>query len=97
MRDVRPAEPLPGDYVTLISQNLDPTAAAGAIPKSILVIEDEPDILDLVAFHLGRAGSGFFACFRFFGCFRFFPGRSRRYGERGREGQALGRGQVKIR
>lgn len=32
------------------------TAAAGAIPKSILVIEDEPDVLDLVAFHLGRAG-----------------------------------------
>jgi len=80
----------PGDFVTMISQNLDPLAAArpaywivmetqagthhgapataaaaaaataataaGATPKSVLVIEDEPDVLDLVAFHLGRAG-----------------------------------------
>jgi two-component system phosphate regulon response regulator PhoB len=33
-----------------------PAVAAGAPVKSVLIIEDEPDVLELVSFHLGRAG-----------------------------------------
>ena len=33
-----------------------PPASLLATAKSVLVVEDEPDVLDLVAFHLGRSG-----------------------------------------
>ena len=33
-----------------------PPTSLLATAKSVLVVEDEPDVLDLVAFHLGRAG-----------------------------------------
>lgn len=50
--ETRTAESRP----TAVALHPAPPASLLTATKSVLVVEDEPDVLDLVAFHLGRSG-----------------------------------------